>query len=332
MKIVIDRAIPFIEGIFEPYSKVTYLPGGDFTPDIINDADALIIRTRTRCDEKLLAGSRVQHIATATIGYDHIDMEYCKRNDIRVTTAQGCNARGVLQWVGAALALLSKQEGWQPEQKRLGIVGVGNVGRLIKAYAALWGFEVICCDPPRKAAEGIDEFVSLEELMQSADIITLHTPLNSETYHMINSQTLKLLRPNATIINTSRGEVVESAAIKEDDRHNILFDVWEYEPNIDSELLQRSIVSTPHIAGYSLQGKANGTATVVRDIAQHFNLPIKGWYPDVKQNLGREIEWAEMCRTIREHFDIAAQSVKLKQSIEKFEMMRNNYDYRTEYF
>ncbi len=332
MKIVIDRAIPFINGIFEPYSEVIYLQGQEFTPNIVKDADALIIRTRTRCDERLLRGSNVRHIATATIGYDHIDLKYCQQHGITVTTAQGCNARGVLQWVGASLSLISQREGWQPHDRHIGIVGVGSVGRLIKEYATAWGFEVVCCDPPRKEKEGLAEFVSFEELLKKVDIVTFHTPLNESTYHMLNSQSIKALKPTAVIINSSRGEVVESEAVRDNPRHALLFDVWENEPNIDPVLLDRSIVSTPHIAGYSLQGKANGTAIVVRDVALHFGLPIIDWYPDVEHNKGAMIKWIEMQRTIKQHLDIEQESKELKQRAEAFESLRNNYNYRREYF
>lgn len=332
MKIVIDSAIPFIKGVFEPYSEVFYLEGREITHSDVRDADALIIRTRTRCDESLLSGSRVRHIATATIGYDHIDMEYCQQNDIRVTTAQGCNARGVLQWVAASLSLLSQREGWTPRRRTLGVVGVGNVGRLIREYALAWGFRVVCCDPPRAEREGLTEAVSFEELLPKVDIVSFHTPLNDSTYHMLNDRTIGLLKPTAAIINTSRGEVIDSAAVGGEHNHPLLFDVWEREPNIDPQLLDRALVSTPHIAGYSLQGKANGTMIVVREIARYFDLPLMDWYPDVEPNLGAMIKWEQMQRTMREHLDIEAESRVLKSRAEEFESLRNNYNYRKEYF
>ena len=163
MKVVIDSAIPFLEGVLEPFAKVEYLASECITADVVADADALIIRTRTRCNRALLEGSKVQFIATATIGFDHIDLDYCKAHNIGVATAAGCNARGVLQWVAAVLVHLSKVQGFEPQQRTLGIVGVGNVGSLVKEYAEEWGFKVICCDPPRQQRENLD-FVTLEEL------------------------------------------------------------------------------------------------------------------------------------------------------------------------
>lgn len=332
MKIIIDSAIPFIEGIFEPFAEVVYIQGDRFTADVVRDADALIIRTRTRCNELLLKGSRVSHIATATIGYDHIDLEYCQQNSITVTTAAGCNARGVLQWVGASLLHLSKIEGWKPSQKTIGIVGVGNVGRLIEEYCKDWGFNVICCDPPRAQREGDNKFVEFEELLKSVDIVTFHTPLNKSSYHLLNSKNIGLLKPNTTIINSSRGEVIEVAALSDNNTHKLIFDVWCDEPNIDLSILRRAIISTPHIAGYTLQGKANGSSMVVNDIAYKFNIPIDSWYPSIKRNSGIKISWSDMEQSIINYLDIVAESEVLKSTPTLFERLRNNYNYRTEFF
>ncbi len=328
VKIVIDSAIPFIEGVFEPFAKVVYIAGNKINNTDIIDADALVIRTRTRCNHDLLKNSSVKHIATATIGYDHVDLEYCQKNGIKVTTAAGCNARGVLQWIGAALSLLSKRERWQPEQKTLGIVGVGNVGRLIEEYGKAWGFKVLCCDPPR----GVEGYLELDELLSRADIVSLHIPLNSTTHHIINAENIGLLKPHAAIINSSRGEVIESQALLDHPMHPLLLDVWEGEPHINAALLDRAVVSTPHIAGYSLQGKANGTAMVVGSIAKNFNLPIEGWYPDVKRNIGCHIDWCDMQSSVSQYFDIEGESQQLKENIMAFESLRNHYKYREEYF
>ena len=140
MKILIDRAIPFLHGVLEPWAETRYLAGSDIGPDDVRDADVLVVRTRTRCNAQLLSGSRVRCIATATIGFDHIDTAWCAAHGIEVVTAAGCNARGVLQWVAAVLAWLSRHDGWQPADKTLGIVGVGHVGSLVAEYAAAWGF------------------------------------------------------------------------------------------------------------------------------------------------------------------------------------------------
>ena len=197
MKVIVDRAIPFLQGVLEPFAEVVYLDGKSFTKEEVKSADALIIRTRTKCDSTLLEGSKVQFIATATIGFDHIDLDYCRAHNITVATSAGCNARGVLQWVSATLATLAKCENFRPEERTLGIVRVGNVGSLVKEYAEAWGFRVICSDPPRQEQENLG-FVSLEEVLRNADIVTLHTPLNRTTNHLINNDNMSSSSKNKT--------------------------------------------------------------------------------------------------------------------------------------
>lgn len=331
MKIIADQAIPFLQGILEPWADVRYLAGKAITPEEVRDADALIIRTRTRCDRALLEGSHVQLIATATIGFDHIDLDWCAANGIRVETAAGCNARGVLQWVAAALAYLSRTQGWSPAECTLGIVGVGHVGSLIREYALAWGFRVVCCDPPREAREHLG-FVPLEEVAAEADLLTFHTPLDETTRHMVDAALLARTKPGLTLLNSSRGPVVDETALLNGDR-SYLLDVWEHEPQLDRTLLNRALLATPHIAGYSAQGKANATAHVVRTVAEHFGLPLGTWYPDAcRPSRPRPISWQEMCDTIGRYFDIEAQSRALKQHPEQFEAMRDGYRYREEYF
>ncbi len=331
LKFVIDSAIPYISGVLEPYGEVVYLPGKDFTAADVRDADALIIRTRTRCDASLLEGSRVRLIATATIGFDHIDLEWCKANNIKVITAAGCNAAGVLQWVSAALAMLSENGGLLPEKTTLGIVGVGNVGSLVERYVRAWGFRVLRCDPPRQQREGGD-FLSLEQVLQQSDIVTLHTPLDATTYHMINHETLSLMRSDAVLINASRGEVAATDALLATDRP-LYIDVWENEPNIDEKLLHKAVVATPHIAGYSAQGKANATAMVVAAVAEEFSLPLVGWYPENVSRVERQnIEWQRMCDSIKLRCDLRKITNDLRQNPNDFELLRNEYNYREEYF
>lgn len=331
MKILIDSAIPFLRGVLEPYAEVKYLDGNSFTSEEAKDADALIVRTRTRCDKALLEGSRVQFIATATIGFDHIDLDYCDKHNIAVHTSAGCNARGVLQWISATLATLAKREGFHPQERTLGIVGVGNVGRLVKEYAEHWGFRTICCDPPREEREHLG-FRELEEVLKEADIVTLHTPLNATTHHLINLKNISLLRPGATLINASRGECVATEATT---RNDLIYctDVWEHEPHIDSHYLSKSIIATPHIAGYSAQGKANASAMAIQALASHFKLPLTDWRPsEVKTVEPRAISWEEMCATIAQYCDLESESRGLRNDASRFEEMRNNYNYREEYF
>ncbi len=350
MKIVIDRAIPFLEGVLEPWAETVYCAGSAIDPDTVRDADALIVRTRTRCNEQLLSGSRVRFIATATIGFDHIDTAWCAAHGIEVSTAAGCNARGVLQWVAAALVWLSRRQGWRPADRTLGVIGVGHVGSLVAEYAAAWGFRVLCCDPPREACDRFFElsgqaalshertsrkrldFFPLEQVAREADLLTFHTPLDASTRHMVDERLLRSMRPEAVVLNTSRGEVADTAALLASG-HPCLLDVWEHEPQIDRALLDRALLATPHIAGYSEQGKANATALSVRALACRFGLPLTEWYPpQVRPSEPRPIAWQEFCGTIDDRFGIEAQSRALKIRPEAFETMRDNYVYRREYF
>lgn len=331
MKVVIDRAIPYIEGIIERYAEVSYLHSEEITAASVHNADALIIRTRTKCNKTLLENSSVRFIATATIGTDHIDMEYCKNRGIEIYSAQGCNARGVLQWVSAALRHIAICENRSPKNYTLGVVGVGNVGSLVSQYARHWGFRVMECDPPRQEREG-GEFYSIEEIARNCDIITLHTPLDATTKHLINNNLICSMRPDATIINASRGGVADNRAVL-NSGHRYIFDVWEDEPNIPLDILNNAMLATPHIAGYSAQGKANATAMCLKALANHFSLPLGDWYPaEVKPTTPRLISWDEMCLTLPRYFDIEQESNTLKCTPYDFEHLRNHYSYREEWF
>lgn len=332
MKIIADNAIPFLKGVLEPYAQVEYLPGRSISAPDLRDAEALIIRTRTRCESRLLEGSAVRLIATATIGYDHIDTEYCRTNGIEVVTAAGCNARGVLQYIAATLVFLSRTQGWQPADKTLGIVGVGHVGSLVETYAREWGFRVVACDPPREERERRG-FLPLEEVVCQADILTFHTPLDHTTRHLADETLFRQMKPGSLLINSSRGEVVDGRALGLSGREYVL-DVWENEPDLDPSLLNGALLATPHIAGYSAQGKANATAMSVQALSRRFGLPLQEWYPtgEVTPSSPRAISWQELCATIGNHFDIAAQSRQLKATPGAFEAIRNEYLYREEYF
>lgn len=331
MKAIIDSAIPYIEGILEPFMNVTYCEGIAISKELARDADVLIIRTRTRCGSDLLEGSAVKLIATATIGFDHIDLEYCRQHNIKVVTAQGCNAAGVLQWVAAALVALAQRDGWQAQDMTLGIVGVGNVGSLVDRYARSWGFNVLRCDPPRQECEGGD-FLPLEEVARRADIITFHTPLDASTYHLVDEELIGIIKPDAAIINASRGEVADTQALLAATQ-TLVLDVWENEPAISKCLLDKTFLATPHIAGYSAQGKANATAMVIRAVAEHFSLPLHDWYPpEVKPAERRDISWAELQGSIATHCDLRSESLSFKHHYQEFEQLRNHYAYREEYF
>ena len=331
MRIVIDSAIPYIDSQVEAAAETLRIAGAGISAGDVRDADALIVRTRTRCDAALLGGSRVRIVATATVGFDHIDTGWCRSHGIRVATAAGCNARAVMQWVAAVLVHLSRVQGWQPAEKTLGVVGVGHVGSLVSEYARRWGFRVLCCDPPRQAA-GERGFVGMEQIAAEADIITFHVPLDDTTRHLAGGSLLASLARHCTIINSSRGEVVDGAALLASGLPFAL-DVWEGEPHLNRTLLEHALVATPHIAGYSAQGKANATVMAVRAVAEELGLPLTEWYPRLAEpQTPREIGWTELCATIGGYFDIAAETEYLKSHPQQFEQLRDNYQYRKEYF
>ncbi|MBP3356748.1 MAG: 4-phosphoerythronate dehydrogenase [Rikenellaceae bacterium] len=341
MKIVIDKDIPFLREALAPFAETVALPGREIAPEDVADADALIVRTRTRCDRQLLGGSSVRFVGTATIGFDHIDRTWCAAHGIEVATAAGCNARGVLQWVGACLTKLSLDGGWTPPQRCLGVVGVGHIGSLVADYAARWGFRVLCCDPPRRRLEPqrCGGFVSLEEIASRADIVTFHVPMNRSgedcTWHMADERFIARLRPGAVLLNSSRGAVVDNRALRDAVLRGTCgccLDVWENEPDIDPLLLEKAVVATPHIAGYSLQGKANASAMMAEALARRFGLPLTGWYPDVKPSSPRPISWQELRQTVAAYCDTEAESAPLRADRSRFEELRNRYKYREEYF
>lgn len=343
-KIIIDSDIPFVRGILEPFAEVSYIKGAEIDKGIVRDADAVIIRTRTKCTREMLEGSAVKIICTATIGYDHIDTEYCKEAGIIVRNAAGCNARGVLQWVAAALCYLAEVYAWKPKGKKIGVIGCGNVGALVAYYAKLWGFDVLCCDPPlRKRGEkdpNSKEFVDYDTIIKECDIISFHVPLVTDgecpTYHMADEAFFRSIKNGVAVLNSSRGEVVDNGAFRNavaDGKCLAAIDTWESEPDIDRALLEKAEIATPHVAGYSLQGKANASAMAVRAVADFFELPLREWYPQGMMSAKPvNISWQELNRTIGEYYNIIAETNMLKRNPLDFEEMRNSYEYRREYF
>ena len=285
MKIIIDDKIPFIKDVFEPYAEVVYLPGDKFTRADVSNTDALIIRTRTICNEALLKGSSVKFIASATIGYDHIDVEWCEANGIAWTNAAGCNSGSVYQYMASVFATLSVQFGINFHEKTLGVIGVGNVGRKVVDLGRILGMNLLMNDPPRAEKEGLAQFVPLDEILNMSDIISIHVPLKNggshPTYHLFDKTTFEQLRRSTILINSSRGEVVDGIALKNALKNKeigaAVIDVWENEPDIDVELLSMLNIATPHIAGYSADGKANGTTMSVKAVSRFFGLPLTEW-------------------------------------------------------
>jgi erythronate-4-phosphate dehydrogenase len=348
MKVIVDEKIPFLHNVLEPFMDVEYYPGSEITNKIVKDADALIIRTRTKCDEVLLANSSVKFIATATIGYDHIHTEYCNKNGIVWVNAPGCNSESVMQYIGSALLTYAKEQEIDLKKKVLGVIGVGNVGKKVVRLAEYLGMTVLLNDPPRANREGTCGFISMKGLLRESNIITCHVPLEYQgdyrTYQMINTEFLSKVNKGTILINSSRGEVVDTQSLKLSikSKHikDVFLDVWENEPEIDRELLELAYFATPHIAGYSTDGKANATKMSVQALSKHFNLGIDDWEPDdlptpantlisiseTNNNFQKILEEA-----IPGTYSIRADDKSLRTSPHDFEKLRGNYPLRREF-
>ena len=337
MKVIVDDKIPYIrEALSVMGVEAVYIPGSEITPTAVRDADALIVRTRTRCDAALLESSRVQFIATATIGYDHIDTGYCAAHGIRWTNAPGCNAASVCQYVQSALLLLQREQGITLSGATLGVVGVGHVGTLVVEMARSWGMRVLCCDPPR-AKRGEQGFVSLETIAREADIITLHIPLTKEepypTFHFADEAFFNSLQRKPYFINTSRGEATDTTALlhalKSGKIAQCIIDVWEHEPNINLDLLNRCYIGTPHIAGYSADGKANATHMSLDALSRHFGL---GDVPNIEPPLPSEttIHAGSREEALLRIYNLHTDSKALKDAPSQFERLRGDYPLRRE--
>ena len=342
MKIVADKLVPFLEGVFEPYAEVVYIDGREITHDDIVDADALIIRTRTKCNAQMLEGTKVTMIATATIGMDHIDLDYCREHGIEVHNAQGCNAGGVMQYVFSALYGVAARKGIKIDGATMGIIGVGHVGKKIEEMARYLGFNVLLCDPPRAEAEGEENFCSLEYLLANSQIVSMHVPLNDTTYRMADEEFFMLMPPGAIFINAARGEVIDEQALMNaiPKLGAVVIDTWNKEPNINLDLMEMVDIATPHIAGYSYQGKQNGTASAVQQVARHFGITeLYDYYPEadipghepVLLDL-KDKNHGERAAVFQYNYPIFTDDFRLRMEPENFEQLRSEYQYRREIY
>ncbi|MDD7235815.1 MAG: 4-phosphoerythronate dehydrogenase [bacterium] len=408
MKIIADEAIPYLKGIFENECEVEYYPGNEITPQRVKDADALIVRTRTKCNAQLLEGSKVKVIASATIGTDHIDRQWCQSHNIALFNAPGCNSGGVLQYFLTALfKCLSTRELWQkflnyaPDATgaessaagaaagaaesapfTVGVIGVGNVGSKVAAACESLGFEVLRNDPPKERQQTLaynsgylrivdfKDYYSLDYLLENSDVVTLHVPLDKTTRGMADANFFARMKPGAIFINSSRGEVVDEAALLAN-LHKlaaVVLDVWVGEPNINKELLQSAFIATPHIAGYSAEGKIKGTQMAVEAIRRYMRdngltastaagatlaagaqataavaapattagaIPAAAGTCTIPEEQpipvdfrGKNID--EISQILESIFPIQELSDSLKANPHTFEEMRNNYNYRHE--
>jgi erythronate-4-phosphate dehydrogenase len=371
LKIIADDKIPFLKGVLESYADIIYLPGAKITATDIKNADAIFTRTRTKCNEALLKDSSVKLIATATIGFDHIDTEYCDAAGIRWVNAPGCNSWSVQQYIAAAIVTLAKEKSLTLSDLTLGVIGVGNVGSKVAWAAKTLGMRVLRNDPPRAereremrlitpgenstpkrmtlANEDETAFITLDKLLAESDIVTCHTPLTKEgrykTFHLASDDFFGKMKSGAVFVNTSRGQVTDTEALKraiQTQLSEYILDVWEGEPNLDKNLLNGAFIGTPHIAGYSSDGKANGTAACIHEFCKFFNLDIlPNWYPenipappasieisiDGRNKSKEQIFYEAITHT----YPVWEDSNRLKCSPETFEEQRGGYWVRREF-
>jgi erythronate-4-phosphate dehydrogenase len=335
MKIIIENHIPFIKGLLEPMAEVSYLAADEITAEAARDADILLVRTRTKCNENLLAGSKCKFIGTATIGTDHIDLNYCSKHGITVRNAPGCNAPAVAQYVISSIGNWMKLHGLTDcTALTVGVVGVGHVGSIVARWAKEIGFKVMLNDPPRQKAEGNDGFSSLTEIAKQADIITFHTPLTKDgeyrTWHMCDKNFMTSLQHCGLLINCARGGITDTdallSALKADASLDTAIDCWENEPRINSNLLERSFIATPHIAGYSAEGKMRATSMMIEEINRNF-----GWNI-TPQKVLTPLKGANnvTLRRVMKSYNPLDDTSRLKASPDSFEQQRNGYSLRHE--
>lgn len=341
IRIIADDKIPFLqESPLCSLCDATFLPGGRIAKSDLLNADAVITRTRTKCNAETLDGTKVKFIATATIGFDHIDTVYCARHGISWKNAPGCNAASVAQYMASLLISLSLKYEMELKGKVLGVIGAGNVGKKVIAAASALGMEVLVNDPPRAEAEGNAGFCSLNEICRRADFLTFHVPLQRSgrhpTFHLVDRPLLNRLNRNQFIINTSRGEVADNQCLKQALREKRIrgasLDVWENEPEIDLELMRLLDFATPHIAGYSTDGKANGTAASVRSLAQFFGLQgAESWFPAIPLPENHELKVSSLVEAVYASYDVRKDDAELRASPGTFEKQRGNYPIRREF-
>lgn len=353
MHIVADENIPLLDEFFAGFGEICRLPGRSIDASAVADADLLLVRSVTTVNRALLDGSAVRFVGTCTIGTDHLDLDYFQQAGINWASASGCNARGVVDYVLGSLLVLAEQQGIDLAARTYGVIGAGQVGsRLLKVLRGL-GWRVLVCDPPRQAAEGGD-FVRLQQVLEQCDVISLHTPLERlgehPTHHLFDAVRLAALKPGSWLINASRGAVVDNHALREllPQRSDlqVVLDVWEGEPQADVELAALCRIATPHIAGYSLDGKLRGTAQIYQALCQHLGVAPRvelaqlmpsPWLSELTVDASADPAWAlaSICRAV---YDPRRDDADFRRSLQgdaatrrvAFDELRKHYPMRRE--
>ncbi|MDE5812374.1 MAG: 4-phosphoerythronate dehydrogenase [Muribaculaceae bacterium] len=331
-KVIIESHIPAVPVELAEHFNVVRLEPALITTEAVADADALIVRTRTRCNASLLAGSRVKFVATATIGTDHLDLPWLAANGIEAVSAPGCNAPAVAQYVFASLL----HSGIALRGKTLAVIGVGHVGTIVARWGETLGINVLRVDPPRQRRGDPGHWLTLDEAASQADIITFHTPLtlsgSDATYHLASQQLIGRLKSGAILINAARGEIFDTEAVVNAVEAGTIaapiVDCWENEPDISLRLLQSAAVATPHIAGYSLEGKLRATSTVIAALCRRFNAPLPH-LPQINDPEGHGAS-APTAEAIANSYNPLIDTAGLRHDPSLFEQLRNLYQLRNE--
>jgi len=342
MKIVADSTIPFLEGVFEPYAEVVYKEGPTIQRADVLDADALIVRTRTKCDCNLLHGTNLKIISTATSSTEHIDINYCEKNGIFVKNAVGSNAGAVANYVFSALYGLAARRSVSLTDKTIGIIGLGSTGQRVEEMGRSLGFKIIRHDPRKSEIEWYTQFHDLDYLLENSDIVTLHIPLNAENKGLANAAFFAKMKEGAFFINTAQGDiVVENDLLEAIPRLGpIALDVWSHEPTVNMALMNAVDIATPHIAGYSMQAKQIGSAMAVRAVARFLKISeLYEFYPKteileyqaVKLDIHEKTQ-GQIASMIQYNYPIFTDDFMFRMTPTKFEQMRTNYQYRREFY
>ena len=357
MKIVADENIPFVREIFGPLGDVLCVSGRQMSADVITDADVLLVRSVTKVNERLLSDSSVRFVGTATIGTDHVDQEYLSSREITFVSAAGSNSNSVAEYVITAILVLAEKYGWELQDKTLGIIGVGNIGSNIEKKAPALGLKVLPNDPPLQRETGDKRFVSLARVLEEADIITCHVPLTRSgpdaTWHLFDREKLGRLGPGTVLINSSRGAVVDNESLKEQLKKGksgpVVLDVWENEPGINTELLDQVAIGTPHIAGYSLDGKVNGSVMLYQKLCKFLGTEVTSQIdrllptppvPTIELDVTGKTDQQLLAQAMTRIYDIMGDDGRLREittltNSEKgryFDDLRKNYPVRREAF
>ncbi|MHC4738081.1 MAG: 4-phosphoerythronate dehydrogenase [Planctomycetota bacterium] len=355
MKIVADANIPFVSECFSSIGDVTVVSGREMTASVVTDADCLLVRSVTAVNSELLDGSRVRFVGTATIGLEHVDVDFLDKQKIGFASAPGSNANSVAEYVVAVMLEAAKKHKFQLAGKSIGIVGVGNVGSRVEKKAKALGMEVYLNDPPLQRESGDAKYLPIEKVY-GCDFVTLHTPLSFEgtdkTFHLADEGFFKSLKGGSIFLNTSRGGVVDTAAlkgaIKSGKLKSAVLDVWEDEPNIDVELLEMVDIGTPHIAGYSLDGKVAGLIMIYRAACEYFGVEEKfetGSFlpepiePQLKIEAAAVSEQEVLRETVEKIYSIREDDSRLRWILDRppgkrgkfFDGLRRDYPVRREF-